>query len=188
MKTKFKVIGISLPVSAEIVGESLSKIYHKNAHKLTAQSVVKEASSSKHPLHACFEWNDTKAAQKYRLEQARQIIKCTTVVTQQGKKKVAVRAFISIRKDEHGDLSHNPFAKGESYYASVKDAMSNKILEKYTIESVFRDLQNLMDKYETVKAVSKLFKKIKHEMSKYKKKSKETVRMKKYKKSLKKAA
>jgi len=38
--------------------------------KKTKENVVRFASNSKTELHKCFEWDDTKAAAKYRLEQA----------------------------------------------------------------------------------------------------------------------
>lgn len=48
--------------------------------RLTPDDVVEEASSPKSPLHQFFEWDNTVAAYKYRLEQARELIKTVTVV------------------------------------------------------------------------------------------------------------
>ena len=47
--------------------------------RLDPQSVVAAARNKKSPLHKQFEWDDTKAAEKYRLEQARELIRLVRV-------------------------------------------------------------------------------------------------------------
>lgn len=59
--------GYSVP--AQTVGEIVEKLPQR-----TAESLLKEASKSSSPLHGQFEWNDSLAAQQYRLVQARVMI------------------------------------------------------------------------------------------------------------------
>lgn len=47
----------------------------KNEGKLTASGLLQEAKKKTSPLHGMFEWDDTKAANEYRRQQARIIIK-----------------------------------------------------------------------------------------------------------------
>ena len=42
--------------------------------KVTPQEVLEKARDENSELHKCFEWDDSIAAEKYRLQQARQII------------------------------------------------------------------------------------------------------------------
>lgn len=42
--------------------------------KITAENVLKIASNEDSSLHGLFEWDDTKAGQQYRLQQARNVI------------------------------------------------------------------------------------------------------------------
>lgn len=42
---------------------------------VTPEKVVEIAASEDSELHKCFEWDDTQAARKYRLDQARQVIR-----------------------------------------------------------------------------------------------------------------
>jgi hypothetical protein len=67
------------------IRKELSKIYKKNG-SVDAETVVDVAKSPKSPLHACFEWDDTKAAHKYRLVQARTIIRSIGVEVKGDKK------------------------------------------------------------------------------------------------------
>lgn len=43
--------------------------------ELTAESVLREARRKTSPIHSYFEWDDTEAANQYRLEQARRLIR-----------------------------------------------------------------------------------------------------------------
>ncbi len=59
----------SYSVGAQVVGEIVERL-----PKRTAEELLKEASKERSPLHSQFEWNDTRAAQQYRLVQARVMI------------------------------------------------------------------------------------------------------------------
>jgi len=47
----------------------------KRSGILTPSAVVDEARPEDSPLHAAFEWDDSIAAEKYRLEQARRLLR-----------------------------------------------------------------------------------------------------------------
>lgn len=51
----------------------------KQEGMITPQSVVERARNENSPIHDMFDWNDTSAAEKYRIWQARQYIKDITV-------------------------------------------------------------------------------------------------------------
>lgn len=53
----------------------LEKIRLQNGGVLTPDAVVKDAKNRNSPLHEHFEWDDTKAAYQYRLDQARELIR-----------------------------------------------------------------------------------------------------------------
>lgn len=61
------------PIGAQIAAERLQAIRDKNG-ELTPRGVVEDASSTRSPLHSCFEWDDEKAADAHRLWQARKLI------------------------------------------------------------------------------------------------------------------
>ncbi len=88
--------GARVKANAQKVGEELEAIPLKDA-----DSVVKAARKSKGELHKCFEWDDTKAGQEYRKEQARYILRMivTEVESTAGGETtiVHVRAFESVR-------------------------------------------------------------------------------------------
>jgi len=60
------------------VASCLNTLYQKNG-RLTAALVVKAASKEGSPLHSYFEWDDTVAGARYRMEQARDLIRSVDV-------------------------------------------------------------------------------------------------------------
>ena len=57
------------------------KIYKELGNTtITPEEVLEKARNEKTELHRCFEWSDSVAAEKYRLQQARQIIQLLVVV------------------------------------------------------------------------------------------------------------
>lgn len=157
IKQKFKVSGMQLPIKPAVAGKCLLDIYEKNDHKLTPEAVITTARDTDNPLHACFEWNNEKAGEEYRLQQARKIIQCVTVVKQIDNKNVSVRAFVNLKQDADGNLTHNPFnIKGKSYYVSMDDAMNNDFTKAYTVEKAIIELNIWTEKYKNLKLLSSL--------------------------------
>jgi hypothetical protein len=51
-----------------------------SAGRITPALVLEAARSPASPLHACFEWDDAKAAEAFRIDQARELIRKVRVV------------------------------------------------------------------------------------------------------------
>lgn len=84
-------------ISAQVVGEEFERIHSKNG-RLEPEDIVNESRSEKAPLHSCFEWDDTKAAEKYRVSQAGDLIRAIVTVTPLPEKTTEpVRAYVSVR-------------------------------------------------------------------------------------------
>ena len=69
-------------VKAQAAGEELQRLNAKG--KLTPQRVVDAARKPTNPLHPAFDWNDATAAGKYRLTQARALIRSIRVIVSNG--------------------------------------------------------------------------------------------------------
>jgi hypothetical protein len=73
--------------------------------ELVPRHVVDVARDTAHPLHQCFNWDDTEAAEKYRIGQAAQLIRTIkiTIVTDSETFKVrAYHAYRNIGQDRPG--------------------------------------------------------------------------------------
>lgn len=70
--------------------------------RLTPQRVVEAAKSKKSPLHEFFEWNDVVAAEAYRLDQARALIRTVGIRTE-----TATRTATTVRYWRDPDMPAN---------------------------------------------------------------------------------
>jgi hypothetical protein len=91
----------------QVIGAALEKISEDNKGELTPLAVVEKARAKSHPLHLHFEWDDSVAAEAYRLDQARSLIRLVRVEDDDAAEGTS-RAFISIN-DGDGS-SYRPIA------------------------------------------------------------------------------
>ena len=71
-------------VTPQVVGEELEKVREQGGGMIFPRAVIDHARPSDSPLHSCFEWNDTEAAEKFRIVQARGVIKSVEIVEIKG--------------------------------------------------------------------------------------------------------
>ena len=98
MTYQWKVPGI-MPVDAQTAGNEFQRIYERDG-VIEPEVVVLESESASAPLHNCFEWNDAKAAHKYRITQAQGIIRAIVAVDET-EKSPETRAFVSVERKYH---------------------------------------------------------------------------------------
>ena len=83
------------PLDPQIVGEELERIRSRSG-KLLPHEVVKESKPKRAPLHKAFEWDDAIAGNKYRVFQARNLIRSVRVVREEK----SSPAFVHIPKPD----------------------------------------------------------------------------------------
>lgn len=108
------------------------------------EEIVDKARDENTELHKCFEWDDTKAAEKYRVYQARQIV-CHLIVKEVNNEpqKQEVRFFYKTDSQEG--------YKPTSYIIQNKDEY-HKLLDRALTE-----LKAFQRKYSTLKELDGLF-------------------------------
>ena len=89
-----------IKADAQKAGELFEQLEAEN--DLTAARVVEESRAEDAVLHDEFEWDDSKAANKYREGQARHLINAITIATVKAEgcdKPIPVRAFFNVSAD-----------------------------------------------------------------------------------------
>ncbi len=81
----------------EIVSAEVQKIIDKHG-KVTPSKILDIAKNPKSRLHACFEWDNAKAAGEHRLLQARGYIKKVRIIFE-GKKEQLIHIPVSVLED-----------------------------------------------------------------------------------------
>lgn len=140
--------GAHLKINAKVAGTELERIRTKHNGRLTPTDVLEEAKSRNSPLHKAFEWDDTEAAHKYRVQQAQYLIRSieVVVVPQKGKATATnVRAFVSVKRER------------DRSYTSIAHAMSDAELREQVVAQAGKELQEWRHRYEKLSEFSKIF-------------------------------
>ncbi|MGV0982810.1 MAG: hypothetical protein ACOYB0_10665 [Polynucleobacter sp.] len=124
--------GSRIKANAQKVGEELEKIECRDA-----RSIVAAARKSKGELHSCFEWDDTKAAEEHRREQARLVLRMivTPIDVKKGSEVVTtmVRAYESVRFASIPDDGEEEEPDKAMTYVPTREALSDPDLRQQII-------------------------------------------------------
>ena len=135
-------------VKAEVVGKHFEKI-EKKYGELTSQNVLDSARSEKSPIHCLFEWDDTQAAEKYRLSQASKLIVNLSVeVETEEKQPITVRAFVNTSEKKQGS------------FINIESAFNSEETKEFVIKQAFNELKAFEKKYANLELFAELFESI----------------------------
>ena len=96
-------------VSPQAVGHRLAQLDRESARRLTPRQVVDDARDPAAVLHACFEWDNVRAAELHREQQARHVIASLRVITPTTATTPAVqRVYVSV-VETHGDETERAY-------------------------------------------------------------------------------
>lgn len=104
MQVQWKIDGIFKADAAKVYQEI-------GTENVTPESVLEKARDKKSELHKCFEWDNKVAAEKYRLQQARQIIQL--IVTVPDKKEEPPKRVFQISTERNTYQPMTFFMKNE---------------------------------------------------------------------------
>lgn len=135
---------MKLPKIKVIAGE-LRKIARSNRGLLLPQTVVEAARPVRSPLHARFEWDDTEAAEKYRIWQARQLIRvCVELIPGVS---TPTEVFVSLSEDR---------LDGRGYRV-VTDVLRDEDMRAQMLEDALSELEIFRLKYRRLKELVAVF-------------------------------
>ena len=148
-----------MPVKAEIVGQELEAIQEEHG-MLTPVHVVAAARAESSPLHKLFTWDDTKAGELHRQNEARFILRnlrIEYVRTSQADEPKQVRAIVSVpfvplttdESDESDGDDEQP--ERRMVYLSTSLALRNPQQRSYLLAQAKRDLESWRNRYATLK-------------------------------------
>ena len=133
------------PVAAEVVGKHFEKV-EKKYGELNNKNVLESARSEKSPIHSLFEWDDTQAAEKYRLEQASKLIVNLNVeVETEDAPPIICRAFVNISEKKNGS------------FINIESAFQAEETKEIVLRRALQELEALERKYKNLEMLSGIF-------------------------------
>jgi hypothetical protein len=122
------------------LGDALETIAAENDGRLTPRAMVVKARARGHPLHPHFEWNDKKAADAHRLQQARQIVHAIRVVDETQPEAPPRIAYLSIAEGDRTGFAYRP-------RSAVEDSAR---LQRLVLEQAEKDLASWERRYSEI--------------------------------------
>ena len=116
--------------------EELEEIRLTNDGVLCAADVVEYARNPQTSLHNHFEWDDTRAAEQYRLWQARELIR--VVVQTRPTSDVPTRVYVSLTDDRHSNGGG---------YRTLDDVLRSETMRKALLRQAYTDMVRFEIKY-----------------------------------------
>lgn len=140
-------IGSRLTADAQAVGIRLEQLRALHGGHLTAKAVVRDGRRPGSPLEPCFEWDDSRAAEKFREEQARYVLRSIVQVEREtdDSEPKTFRAFVVVTEGE------------DEHYTAVTDAMRDPALRQQILQRAFRELDQWRERYREYEELAAVF-------------------------------
>lgn len=126
-------------VDAQIFGEEIERIASMSPEGVAQPSAIIDAArDAASPIHAAFVWDDSKAADAYRRDQARGFVRSLEVVRVRVEEGEAVsnRGFHMVRRDS------------ERGYMPERRVMNDRDLRAQVVSAAKKELETFVSKYE----------------------------------------
>lgn len=123
---------------AELVGKELEEI--ESLGEITPERVLGYAERNKNSeLYKCFEWDDSEAGRKYRLEQANRVL-CSISIEIKEEPKVKQRIYVNVKSSNSGIKT----------FKNIKDVLEDDEEYKQLVDKARKDFEGCKEKYETI--------------------------------------
>jgi len=132
----------------KVVAE-LKRIAAENGGILQPEVVVSEARPASSPLHSRFEWDNTLAGEKYRIWQARQLIRVVVEVLPGTNEKANV--FVSLSPDRERESGG---------YRIMTEVLTDGQMRQQMLTDALDELELFRDKYKRLRELAEVFKAI----------------------------
>ena len=143
--------GTQFPVEAKVAADTIRRLQQTlGKDSVTAKELLDASRDENAPLHCCFEWNDTVAAELYRTEQARRIIAAIEVeiVKETDASALKTRLFVNVQ----------PVAcKKQGEFVAFNVAFGNKDYRQQILHNALNELLAFKRKYSSYQELTEVF-------------------------------
>jgi hypothetical protein len=123
-------------VDAFTVGTHLEELRRQFKGEITPEDVLNDARNPNSPLHPFFEWDDNLAAEQFRLNQARALIRSVVAVyTRPDLPAVRARAYSHVAE------------RGAPHYRETSHALSQEKTRRLVLNRAWNELQAWKERY-----------------------------------------
>lgn len=132
-------------LDAQVAGEEIERIRTLNNGRIESAMLVDAARNERSPLHPAFEWDDIIAADAFRVEQARYLIRSIEVVISNEAEAKPIRAFVSVVRDD------------DRSFTSISHAMADPELRRQVLVNALKELEAWRIRYAELVELAQVF-------------------------------
>ena len=133
----------------EVYAQALKDIQEENKGILNTRNIVDEARYPHHPLHEYFEWNDGKAGEEYRLQQARFLVRTVEVEIISPEGPITEKAYVNVDVVTDSGVQQN--------YVSLQTALKDDNYRLQIFAKALREINYWKDKYKHYERLAPIF-------------------------------
>lgn len=129
-------------VAMDPVAHELRRIYRASGNRIQPPDVVEAARSPDSVLHKHFTWDDSEAAEEFRLIQARHLIATVKItVPSSSTRPRVIRAYHALRSEQSG-------------YRHMKDIVNAPDLLESLVSQFASDLERVSERYQAIRSTA----------------------------------
>lgn len=117
---------------AQIFGERIEVLIKNNNGKITPNLIVEDGKEKTSPFHSQFTWDDTEAARKHRLYEAKRIVQNVVEIVIISDKPTLVRSFFSVSDNE----------ENQKVYVQLNTMLTEKDYRNQHIDRIIATFEN----------------------------------------------
>jgi hypothetical protein len=123
----------------------LQQLAEESEGLLLPERVVEFARDPETALHSRFTWDDSEAAAKWRLEEARRVIRMFVTVLEPVE--TPIKVYVSLESDR----------RGTGGYRRIEDVLTNGDMRRQLLDQARREFAIWKAKYQTLKELDPVF-------------------------------
>jgi len=135
-----------MELASEAIRAELEHVRRLGGGVLKPEAVVEYARDPETALHSRFEWDDTEAAQQFRIYQARQVIRVAVEILP--RTSTETRVYVSLLRDR---------TKPGGGYRQLLDVMSDEEMRSELVRQALGEFRRVRDRYQQIKELEPIF-------------------------------
>lgn len=143
---KYEWRGFKYSLDANVAGAVVEEVERENGI-VTPDAFLNKARADDSPIHSMFTWDDSVAAEKYRLQEARNIIRCLSVtIIKSDDAPKSYTAYVNIAEK-----------KNEGKYLNINDAFEDDDTRSIVLGRALKELEAFANKYSLLEELEEVF-------------------------------
>lgn len=134
--------GYRAAVKPDVAYSVYEQVKECTGNEPTPEAMVSAASEKSCPIHVAFEWDDSIAGHKYRLTQARTMLRSFVMIPEEGRRKDSVRILETIRVTPNTETGEARIA-----YLPTADVMKDQEARAALLQRALNEFMSLRRRY-----------------------------------------